>query len=102
MAQADNLSAQEYRLAFDISPTDPEFQALQSLSERFGCVALYPDGTFRPRAPQTRGEAAADLNACLNALLESYSASIPAVTRAEVSSLQQSIKALEQEIQDLK
>jgi serine protease Do len=102
MALADNLSAQEYRLAFDVSPTDPEFQALQSLSERFGCVALYPDGTFRPRAPLTRGEAAVDLNACLNRIVEWKAASIPTVTRADVSSLQQSIKALEQEIQALK
>ncbi|NJO71736.1 MAG: S-layer homology domain-containing protein, partial [Oscillatoriales cyanobacterium RM1_1_9] len=31
----------------DVQPTDWAFQALQSLVERYGCVAGYPDGTFK-------------------------------------------------------
>lgn len=31
----------------DVQPTDWVFQALQSLVERYGCIAGYPDGTFR-------------------------------------------------------
>lgn len=30
----------------DVQPTDWAFQALQSLVERYGCIAGYPDGTF--------------------------------------------------------
>ncbi|MDD1426634.1 S-layer homology domain-containing protein, partial [Dolichospermum sp. ST_sed9] len=31
----------------DVQPTDWAFSALQSLVERYGCVAGYPNGTFR-------------------------------------------------------
>ena len=30
----------------DVQPTDWAFQALQSLVERYGCIAGYPDGTY--------------------------------------------------------
>ncbi|MFO0037330.1 MAG: S-layer homology domain-containing protein, partial [Synechococcaceae cyanobacterium] len=31
----------------DVRPTDWAFQALSNLIERYGCVAGYPDGTYR-------------------------------------------------------
>ena len=31
----------------DVKPTDWAFQALQSLVERYGCIAGYPDKTYR-------------------------------------------------------
>ncbi|WP_028952941.1 S-layer homology domain-containing protein, partial [Synechococcus sp. CC9616] len=31
----------------DVYPTDWAYQALASLIERYGCVAGYPNGTFR-------------------------------------------------------
>lgn len=31
----------------DVQPNDWAFEALQSLVERYGCIAGYPDGTFR-------------------------------------------------------
>ncbi|MFM7266786.1 MAG: S-layer homology domain-containing protein, partial [Cyanobium sp.] len=31
----------------DVKPTDWAFQALSNLIERYGCVAGYPDGTYR-------------------------------------------------------
>ncbi len=49
----------------DVRPTDWAFQALQSLVERYGCIAGYPDGTFRGNRAMTRYEFAAGLNACL-------------------------------------
>jgi hypothetical protein len=49
----------------DVQPTDWAFQALQSLVERYGCIAGYPDGTFRGNRALTRYEFAAGLNACL-------------------------------------
>lgn len=52
----------------DVQPTDWAFQALQSLVERYGCIAGYPDGTFRGNRAATRFELAAALNACLDSL----------------------------------
>jgi hypothetical protein len=52
----------------DVSPTDWAFQALQSLIDRYGCIAGYPDGTFRGNQAMSRFEFAAGLNACLEGL----------------------------------
>ena len=54
----------------DVRPTDWAFQALQSLVERYGCIAGYPDGTFRGNRAMTRYEFAAGLNACLDKVTE--------------------------------
>jgi len=54
----------------DVQPTDWAFQALQSLVERYGCVAGYPDATFRGNRPLSRYEFAAGLNACLDRVNE--------------------------------
>lgn len=54
----------------DIQPTDWAFQALQSLIERYGVIAGYPDGTFRGNRAITRYEFAAGLNAALNRINE--------------------------------
>jgi hypothetical protein len=53
----------------DVQPTDWAFQALQSLVERYGCIAGYPDGTYRGNRALTRYEFAAGLNACLDQVL---------------------------------
>lgn len=50
----------------DVRPTDWAFQALQTLVERYGCIAGYPDQTFRGDRALTRSEFAAGLNACLD------------------------------------
>jgi hypothetical protein len=49
----------------DVSPGDWAFEALRSLVERYGCIAGYPDGTYRGNRSTTRYEFAAGLNACL-------------------------------------
>ena len=54
----------------DVQPTDWAFQALQSLVERYGCIAGYPDSTFRGNRALTRYEFAAGLNACLDRVNE--------------------------------
>lgn len=54
----------------DVQPTDWAFQALQSLVERYGCIAGYPDGTYRGNRALTRYEFAAGLNACLDRVNE--------------------------------
>jgi porin len=54
----------------DVQPTDWAFQALQSLVERYGALAGYPDGTFRGNRAMTRYEFAAALNAALDQINE--------------------------------
>lgn len=54
----------------DVQPTDWAFEALQSLVERYGCIAGYPDGTYRGSRALTRYEFAAGLNACLDRINE--------------------------------
>lgn len=55
----------------DVQPTDWAYQALRSLVEKYGCVAGYPDGTYRGNRAMTRYEFAAGLNACFEALATS-------------------------------
>ena len=54
----------------DVYPTDWAYQALANLVETYGCVAGYPDGTFKGNIALTRYEAAALLNACLDRVTE--------------------------------
>jgi len=60
MAQVNNVSQLS-----DVRPNDWAFEALRSLVERYGCIAGYPDGTFRGNRAMSRYEFAAGLNACL-------------------------------------
>jgi hypothetical protein len=54
----------------DVRPTDWAYQALNNLVERYGCVAGYPNGTYKGGQSMTRFEAAALLNACLDRVTE--------------------------------
>jgi hypothetical protein len=54
----------------DVKPTDWAYQALSNLVDRYGCVAGYPNGTFKGGQSMTRWEAAALLNACLDRVTE--------------------------------
>jgi hypothetical protein len=71
----------------DVQPTDWAFQALQSLVERYGCIAGYPDGTFRGNRAATRYELAAALNACLDQISDRFT------TREDLAT----VKALQEE-----
>jgi hypothetical protein len=73
----------------DVQPTDWAFVALQSLVERYGCIAGYPNGTYRGNRALTRYEFAAGLNACLdrvNELIATATADI--VSRQDLEILQ--------------
>ncbi|WP_341527419.1 iron uptake porin [Nostoc sp. UHCC 0302] len=73
----------------DVQPTDWAFQALQSLVERYGCIAGYPNGTYRGNRALTRYEFAAGLNACLdrvNELIATATADI--VNKQDLATLQ--------------
>lgn len=73
----------------DVQPTDWAFQALQSLVERYGCIAGYPDGTYKGNRAMTRYEFAAGLNACLERVNELINTSVTnLVTREDFALLQ--------------
>ncbi|MCY7273614.1 MAG: iron uptake porin, partial [Phormidesmis sp. CAN_BIN44] len=67
----------------DVRPTDWAFQALQSLVERYGCTAGYPDKTYRGNRAMTRYEFAAGLNACLDRVNELIAASTADLVKKE-------------------
>jgi Carbohydrate-selective porin, OprB family/S-layer homology domain len=60
----------------DVQPTDWSFQALQSLINRYGVVAGYPDSTFRGTRSLSRYEFAAALNAALEQLHQQLQAGL--------------------------
>jgi Carbohydrate-selective porin, OprB family./S-layer homology domain. len=72
----------------DVRPTDWAFQALQSLVERYGCIAGYPDGTFRGNRAMTRYEFAAGLNACLDKVTELIKGTGNLATKEDLASIQ--------------
>lgn len=73
----------------DVQPTDWAFQALQSLVERYGCIAGYPNGTYRGNRALTRYEFAAGLNACLDRVNELIAAGLAdKVSREDLAVLQ--------------
>jgi len=65
MSQVNSVSQLE-----DVQPSDWAFGALQSLVERYGCIAGYPDGTYLGNRTISRYEFAAGLNACLEKINE--------------------------------
>jgi hypothetical protein len=65
MAQVTSVSQLK-----DVQPTDWAFAALQSLVERYGCIAGYPENLYRGNRALTRYEFAAGLNACLERVNE--------------------------------
>ncbi|BAY97357.1 hypothetical protein NIES37_12950 [Tolypothrix tenuis PCC 7101] len=67
----------------DVSPGDWAFTALQSLVERYGCIAGYPSGTFLGNRAMTRYEFAAGLNACLERVQELISTATSDLVKKE-------------------
>ncbi|MCC5606245.1 iron uptake porin [Nostoc sp. CHAB 5834] len=73
----------------DVQPTDWAFQALQSLVERYGCIAGYPNSTYRGNRALTRYEFAAGLNSCLDRVNELIAtATADLVTKQDLATLQ--------------
>ncbi len=67
----------------DVKPTDWAFQALQSLVERYGCIAGYPDKTYRGNRALTRYEFAAGLNSCMDRVNDLIAASTADMVKKE-------------------
>ncbi|MHC5764733.1 MAG: iron uptake porin [Nostoc sp.] len=69
MSQVTSVSQLE-----NVHPSDWAFGALQSLVERYGCIAGYADGTYLGNRAISRYEFAAGLNACLEKINEAMPA----------------------------
>lgn len=81
--QQDEAQVTSVSQLSDVRPTDWAFGALQSLVERYGCIAGYPDGTFRGNRAMTRYEFAAGLNACLDQITKQIGASTANLVKKE-------------------
>jgi Carbohydrate-selective porin, OprB family/S-layer homology domain len=84
----------------DVSPTDWSYEALRSLVDRYGCIAGFPDQTFRGNQPLSRYEFAAGLNACLNQI-ERLINSSPTVSAEDLAKLQRLNQEFEAELASL-
>ena len=73
----------------DVSPRHWAYNALRNLTERYGCIAGFPDGTFKGDRALTRYEFAAALNACLQQveLLAGNADTADTVTRDDLAVL---------------
>jgi hypothetical protein len=65
MAQVTSVSQLK-----DVQPTDWSYQAISNLISRYGCVAGYPDGTFKAGQPASRAELVALVNSCIDRISE--------------------------------
>ena len=86
----------------DVSPGDWAYEALRNLVETYGCIAGYPDGTYRGNRAMTRYEFAAGLNACLQQIERLIAASTADfVTKDDLATLQRLMEEFEAELATL-
>jgi hypothetical protein len=84
----------------DVAPTDWSYEALQSLSERYGCIAGYPNSTFRGSKSLSRYEFAAGLNSCLQQI-ERLIAQNQSILREDLEKLQRLTQDFQAELATL-
>jgi hypothetical protein len=84
----------------DVSPTDWAYEALRSLVDRYGCIAGFPNQTYRGDQPLSRYEFAAGLNSCLNQI-ERLIASSQAVSQEDLDTINRLNQEFEAELATL-
>ncbi|HAG84742.1 MAG TPA: S-layer protein [Cyanobacteria bacterium UBA12227] len=85
----------------DVEPGDWAYEALRSLVERYGCIAGYPDGTFRGNRAMTRYEFAAGLNACLQQIERLIVGRSPGTNEDDLVTLRRLVEEFEAELTTL-
>ncbi|MDZ7967814.1 MAG: iron uptake porin [Nostoc sp. DedSLP03] len=100
----------------DVQPSDWAFAALQSLVERYGCIAGYTDETYLGNRSISRYEFAAGLNACLEKINDANANNkintvnnedlillqkLQGEFKAELQQLQQRIEVVEKQTSEL-
>ena len=81
----------------DVAPTDWAYEALRSLVERYGCVAGFPDRSYRGNQSLSRYEFAAGLNSCLNQI-ERLIVSSEAVVREDLDTINRLVREFQAEL----
>jgi len=84
----------------DVSPADWAYEALRSLVDRYGCIAGFPNQTYRGSQALSRYEFAAGLNSCLNQI-ERLVASSEAVVREDIETISRLTQEFEAELATL-
>jgi hypothetical protein len=72
----------------DVSPSSWSYQAISNLISRYGCIAGYPSGVFKPNQDATRAELAALVSSCLDNITQFYTeadAKLASALRTEFS-----------------
>ncbi|HHP7229884.1 MAG TPA: iron uptake porin [Xenococcaceae cyanobacterium] len=81
----------------DVSPADWSYEALRSLVDRYGCIAGFPNQTYRGSQALSRYEFAAGLNSCLNQI-ERLIASSEAVVSEDIDTINRLTQEFEAEL----
>ena len=81
----------------DVSPTDWAYEALRSLVDRYGCIAGFPNQTYRGNQALSRYEFAAGLNSCLNQI-ERLIASQGSVSQEDLDAINRLAQEFEAEL----
>ena len=85
----------------DVSPTDWAYEALRSLVDRYGCIAGFPNQTYRGDQSLTRYEFAAGLNSCLNQIERLIASSESPVSQEDLEAISQLNQEFEAELATL-
>lgn len=85
----------------DVSPTDWAYEALRSLVDRYGCIAGFPNQTYRGEQALTRYEFAAGLNSCLNQIERLIASSQNSVKPEDLEAINQLNQEFEAELATL-
>ncbi|MCP2730296.1 iron uptake porin [Limnofasciculus baicalensis] len=85
----------------DVRPSDWAYEALRNLVERYGCIAGYPDGTFRGNRAMTRYEFAAGLNACLQQIERLIGNNSPNTNPQDLTTLRRLVDEFQVELSTL-
>lgn len=85
----------------DVQPTDWAYEALRGLVERYGCIAGYPNGTYRGNRAMTRYEFAAGLYACLLQIERLIAANTSEVSQEDLAALERLVTEFEAELATL-
>ncbi|HEY9904763.1 MAG TPA: iron uptake porin [Candidatus Sericytochromatia bacterium] len=87
----------------DVQPSDWAYEALRSLVERYGCIAGYPDGTFKGNRAMTRYEFAAGVNSCLQQIERLIASSSSGLaSRRDLETLQRLVNEFQPELATLR
>ncbi|MFM2311905.1 MAG: hypothetical protein RLZZ04_1181 [Cyanobacteriota bacterium] len=85
----------------DVSPTDWAYEALRSLVDRYGCIAGFPNQTYRGNQSLTRYEFAAGLNSCLNQIERLIASSESSVNPEDIEAINKLNQEFEAELATL-